>query len=287
MKFLFTGSGGMLASDFIDYLRQEGRHEIIAYNRQEMDITDRGRVRDVIEESRPDYIIHSAAQTNVDLCEEKPEEAYRVNTMGTGNVAYYSGKYGSTLVYISSPGLFGDEFKEYNEYDPVVLKTIYARSKYLGEERVRQYCPESFIIRPGWLFGGRKEHGKNFVYKRYLEAKTRDVMESTTDKFGCPTYTLHLAKKIMELLKSDHYGTYHITNQGHGSRYDYITEIIMNFGLDTEIKPVTSDRFPRSAPVPDCEVLDNMNLRLYGFGPMPHWKEAIKEYIGKLKMEIR
>ncbi|MHA2344791.1 MAG: SDR family oxidoreductase [Candidatus Hodarchaeales archaeon] len=286
MKILFTGAKGMFASDFMNYLDVSSKHDLIGLNRNNLDITNRGSVKKVIKEKQPDVIIHSAAQTNVDLCEEKPEEAYKVNTFGTANVAYYAGTYGSRLVYISSCGLFGDEFKAYSEYDPVVLKSVYSRSKYLGEEKIKKFCPDSFIIRPGWLFGGSKSHSKNFVYKRYLEAKSKGVIESVVDKFGSPTYTFHLAKKIMELLETDYFDTYNITNQGYSSRYDYVKEIVKNFGLKTEVKPVKSDRFPRSAPVPDCEVLDNMNLRFHGFSLLTSWKAAIKEYVEKIKKEL-
>lgn len=286
MKILFTGAGGMLACDFIAYLEEIEGHEVIAMDRSAMDITDRESVKATMEEHRPDVVIHTAAQTNVDLCEEDPEMAYRINAEGTANVAEFCGKRGAKMVYISSCGFFGDEVRPYSEEDPVVLKHVYAKSKYQGEEKVKEFCPEYFIVRPGWLFGGSIEHRKNFVYARYKEALSKDQMESAEDKYGSPTYTLHLAKKIMDLLDTDHYDIYHITNQGQASRYDYVKEIIDAFGLDTEVVPVDSGKFQRSAPVPDCEVLDNMNLRKYAFELLPAWQDAIREYVGKIKGEI-
>ena len=286
MKILVTGSKGMFASDLLRFLDESDNYDVIGFDRAILDITDKDSVKGAIKANRPDVVIHAAAQTNVDLCEENPEEAYRVNTFGTSLVALYARKYGANLVYVSSCGVFGDEVKAYSEYDPVELKSVYARSKYLGEEAVRQQCPTSIIIRPGWLFGGTISHPKNFVYKRFLEGSSKESVESTIDKWGCPTYTLDLAKKILELIETDSFGLFHITNQGRATRFDYVQEILKNFGLKTEVVPVDSSRFPRSAPVPDCEILDNMNLRLCGFKPLPSWKEAIKNYVTKIQIEI-
>jgi dTDP-4-dehydrorhamnose reductase len=286
MKILFTGAGGMLASDFIAYLAELGSHESIAIDRNQMDITDKERVKATLEEHLPDVVIHTAAQTNVDLCEEKPDMAYKINTEGTANVAEFCGKLGGVMVYTSSCGLFGDEVRPYSEEDPVVQKHTYAKSKYKGEEKVKELCSKYFIVRPGWLFGGSIEHAKNFVYTRYKEALTKDRMESANDKFGSPTYTLHLAKKIIELLATDYYDIFHITNQGQASRYDYVREIVEAFSLETEVIPVNSSKFLRPAPVPDCEVLENLNLKRYGFNLLPTWQEALKEYVEKIRVEI-
>ena len=286
MKILVTGAKGMFASDLLGFLDEHDSYDVMGLDRASLDITNRESVKNVIKDYRPDVIIHPAAQTNVDYCEQNPEEAYSVNTFGTSLVAFYARKYGANLVYLSSCGVFGDEVKEYSEYDNVVLKSVYARSKYLGEIAVTQQCPEAIIIRPGWLFGGTINHPKNFVYKRYLEAQTKDFMESTVDKWGCPTYTLDLAKKIIELIETDSFGLYHITNEGSTTRFDYVTEILKNFGLKTEVVPVDSSKFLRSAPVPDCEILDNMNLRLSGLQPLQSWKQAIKEYVNRIQTEI-
>nr|WP_236818894.1 NAD(P)-dependent oxidoreductase [Alicyclobacillus tolerans] len=283
---LVTGANGMLASDLINHLASQPGYEIVGLARQQMDITRRHEVAEALTRIKPNYVIHTAAQTNVDYCETHINEAFQINGYGTENVAFYAERVGAKLVYISSCGLFGDKVTSYAEYDPVVLKTVYARSKYFGEEKTREWSERYFIVRPGWLFGGGKTHPKNFVYNRYKEALSCPVMYSTSDKFGCPTYTRHLAKKIVSLLQTEYYGTYHITNSGSASRFDYVKKIIDEFGVKTTLLPVDSNRFKRAAPVPDCEILDNMFLSMSGLSLLPDWREAIDEYIQRLKRDM-
>lgn len=256
-------------------------------DKTEMDITNRNCVNKVFEQFKPNYVIHTAAITNVDFCEEFPELALQVNEKGTENIAYYSEKFQAKMVYISSCGLFGDEVRPYRETDEVQLKTQYAKSKYLGEIKVKDNCSRYFIVRPGWLFGGTKEHKKNFVYNRYLEAQKKNEIESAVDKFGCPTYTKHLAEKILVLMKTDYFNIYHITNNGYCSRYEYVKKIISCFdNLKTVVKETDSSSFVRKAPVPDCEILENYNLKDQGFNLLPDWQVGIEEYILKLKKSI-
>lgn len=277
-SILVTGAGGMFASDFISEVKAEKDFEIAAFNRAELDVVNVKNVQEALMYYKPQYVIHSAALTNVDFCESNYKEAYDINVIGTKNVAVWSEKVGAKLVYISSCGLFGDIIKEYSEEDDVVLKTRYATTKYLGEEKVINESNKFFIIRPGWLFGGSIKHKKNFVYNRYLEAKGSPVIKSAIDKYGCPTYTKHLSSKIIELIDTDFFGIYHISNRGSCSRFGYVKSIIDCFGMKTEIIGVKSDEFIRSAPVPDCEILKNENLINYGFGLLPDWEDAIEEY---------
>jgi len=284
-KILITGSDGMLGTDLIKHCHDLG-YETLALNRKKLDVTDRTATKDLIETYKPNFVIHTAALTNVDLCEQNEQTAFQVNGYGTENIAYYSNKVNATVVYISSCGLFGDEIRAYSEYDDVELKTKYAKSKYMGEQKTIQWCDRHFIVRPGWLFGGNINHKKNFVYNRYLEALNNSSISSAVDKFGCPTYTKHLSNKITDLLNTDYYGTYHVTNQGSCSRYDYVTAIINKMGLKTEVNQVDSKHFIRNAPVPDSEILDNNNLSNKSLGPLPSWESALEEYIQLLKSQI-
>ena len=283
VKVLITGGSGMLASDLNSILSNNPNIKILCPDRKTLDITDRKKVEEVFSMFKPDYTIHTAALTNVDFCEDYFNEAYNINALGTENIALYSEKMGSKLVYISSCGLFGDDIKEYKETDSVVLKTKYSVSKYEGELKVRNNCPRHFIVRPGWLFGGSIKHRKNFVYARYKEAQNNPQIKSAGDKFGCPTLTNHLAKKITELLETDLYGLYHVSNRGYCSRFDYVKKIIQAFGLRNEVIEVDSSSFKRKAPVPNCEALKNENLANNGFGLLDSWEEAIEEYVHRLK----
>ena len=155
----------------------------------------------------------------VDLCETTPEEGYRTHSWASGILARSCERIGATFLYISSCGLFGDELKFYSEYDPVVLKTKFAHSKSLGELEAKNHCQKVFVVRCGWLFGGMSSHRRNFVYQRFKEAREKSVINSAGDKFGSPTYTCDLASKMLELLKTDSYGTYHVSNTGGCSRF--------------------------------------------------------------------
>jgi dTDP-4-dehydrorhamnose reductase len=284
MKVLITGSQGMLASD-LTRVWSAARHEVIGLSHADLDIADPGQVRSAMERVAPDLLVNTPG-IGVDTCELEPEKGFQIHTWGGANVARECERTGASLVYISTCGVFGDEVKYYSEYDPVVLKTQYARSKFMGEEAAMAACPRTFVIRPGWLFGGSPHHQRNFVYQRYQEAQQNPVLRSANDKFGSPTATSELAEKIMDLVATEAYGLYHIANVGRASRYDYVKAIVKAFGLDTTVEPVDSSAYPRPAPVPDCESLDNVNLGFLGLPPMSDWHEAVQRYVAELKKTL-
>ena len=283
-KIFITGGGGMLASAIEAFYSKKGE-KIFAPTHTELDILDSKSLEDAIVSFKPEYVYHTAA-LHVNDCEENPELAFRLNAKSSENLAQLCVKYNSTLIYISSCGYFGDEVRYYLENDPVVLKTAYARSKYEGEVLALKACKRTFAIRPGWLFGGRKEHKKNFVYQRYLEALKLPVIKSASDKHGCPTLVSDLVGKIEEIIISGKPGLYHVTNGGGATRAEYVKKIIENFGLKSEVLPVSSANFPRKANVPNCELLDNYNLKSLGLKPLPDWEEAIERYIKSIKQEL-
>lgn len=278
---LVTGSRGMLATDLAEVAARRG-YEVIGLSHGQLDITQADAVRETLTSLRPDVVVNTPGLA-VDVCEESPERGYRTHTWAPMQMAGACQRLGATMVYVSTCGLFGDEVRAYSEYDAVVLKTHYARSKYLGEEAVRQACDRALIIRPGWLFGGSPSHRRNFVYQRYLEAKDKPVLRSAGDKFGSPTYTADVAERLIELLEAQRYGIYHVANEGGGSRYDYVKCIVEAFGLSTVVEKVDSSQFPRLAPVPDSEMLTSLNLRFAGIAPLEPWQEAIRRFVAQLK----
>ncbi|HBY58154.1 MAG TPA: dTDP-4-dehydrorhamnose reductase [Candidatus Atribacteria bacterium] len=280
MTVLITGSKGMLGSDLCQYLTSYTMHNIIPTSRKDMDITKWEEVWNAIKKNQPDLIIHTAAEANADLCEEDPHHAFLTNTMSTQFIATSCRNLNIPLVFISTCGLFnGKKDSPYTEYDPLKPLTVYAKSKTKAEEAVRAIWGSHFIIRPGWLFGGNIEHRKNFVAKIYSEAKGKDELVSAADRFGSPTYTIDLARKIIEVVEMGVYGTYHIANFGMCSRFEYVSEIVKCIGLNIKIKPVDSSYFPRYAPVPASEALENYNLNLMGLNDMRSWREALHDYI--------
>lgn len=283
-KVLVTGGQGMLASDLLIAATSAG-FNAVGLNHSELDITHAGLVRSTLEQIKPDLVINTPG-IGVDECQNNPADGYQIHTWAPAVLAANCRRVGAEFMYISTCGLFGDEVKHYSEYDPVSLKTEYARSKYQGELEVVRRCQRTYVIRPGWLFGGSPEHRRNFVYQRYMEAKQNPVIKSAGDKVGCPTHTAELAAKIFELAKTEEYGLYHITNSGMASRFDYVKCIVETFGLDTAVESVDSSAYPRSAPVPDCEMLNNTNLKFLGLAPMAPWQEAIERYVKDLKRQL-
>ena len=271
----------MLATDLAS-VAGVADYEVTGLSRAELDVTQAGQVRDALEQLRPDVVVNTPGIA-VDTCEERPEEGYRLHTWAARVVARQCQRIGATCVYISTCGLFGDEVRSYSEYDPVQLKTKYARSKYLGEHASSQACERTFIIRPGWLYGGTPAHRRNFVYQRFLDAQKQPVLRSASDKFGSPTFTADLAAKILEIVETEQYGVFHVTNQGIASRYEYVKCIVEAFGLSTTVEPVDSSAFTRPAPVPDCEALENMNLKFAGLTLLESWQEAIYRYVRSIK----
>lgn len=284
-KIFITGGKGMLASQIEVFYLKKG-DDVLAPTHAELDVLDYAAVKDAILSFKPDYVYHTAA-LHVNDCEVNPELAFKLNAEASGNLARVCSEGNASLIYISSCGYFGDEIKYYLETDPVVLKTVYARSKYKGEAVSLKECKKTFAIRPGWLFGGRKEHKKNFVYQRYLEALKSPVVKSANDKYGCPTLADDLVEKIEEILQAEKPGLYHVTNSGGASRAEYVKKIIDSFGLKTEILPVSSDNFPRKANVPSSELLYNWNLKYLGLASLPPWQYAIERYVKSIVREIR
>ncbi len=279
MKVLVTGAEGMLGSDLCD-LFQISDIDVVPMPRASLDIQDLAKVKQVITSERPHCVIHTAAITNVDECERDPNLAHSINTVGTWNVALACRKVDSILVYISSCGVFdGTKGEPYTEIDSPAPRTHYHKSKYLGERIVADLCKDYFIIRPGWLFGGKASHRRNFVEARRREAIAKPKIVSAKDKFGSPTYTADLAKQILNLIESEAFGLYHVANVGFASRYEYVKKIVELLGVKTEVSPVGSDAFPRPAPVPAWEALDNFYLKLRNLNQMRSWEASMEDYI--------
>lgn len=283
-KVLITGGKGMLASAIEEFYISKNL-EILAPTHTELDVLDRASLEDAISTFKPTYVFHTAT-LHVNDCEDDPEMAFKLNSWASQNLARTCQKHGARLIYIGSCGCFGDEIKYYSEYDAITLKTVYARSKYQGEQLAAKECEKTFIIRPGLLFGGSIRHKKNFVYQRYLEANKKPVLQSAKDKFGSPTFVGDLVVKIDEILQFDLPGVYHVSNSGGCSRADYVKKIIECCGLKVKIEPVDSSFFPRKANVPDCEMLNNWNLKYLGLVPLPSWEDAIERYSKIMLAEI-
>ncbi len=279
MKILIAGSNGMLGHDLQEVLKN--KHELILTTSKTLDITDKNHTIDFILNNKPDIVINSAAYTNVDGCEENQDLAYSVNGQGPKNLAIACSELDIPLVHISTDYVFnGKNNRPWVEDDEIGPISVYGKSKLQGEINIRENLDKFFIIRTAWLYG---INGGNFPKTMLELAKTHPEITVVTDEVGCPTYTLDLAKAIAELIESDYYGIYHITNSGSCSWFDFAEYIFEIANLDIKVIPVTASEFARPAPRPSYSVLENKKWLENEFKPLRNYKEAIKDYIKLIK----
>ncbi|HEX21159.1 MAG TPA: dTDP-4-dehydrorhamnose reductase [Actinobacteria bacterium] len=277
MKIIVTGSKGQLGHDLAEAL---AGHDLILLDINELDITDFNAVLRKVDEVKPQALINSAAYTNVDGCEENPALAYKVNAVGTQNLAIACQKFDIAMLYVSTDFVFdGNHDVPYTEFDDPNPLSVYGRSKLAGERYVASLLNKYFIVRTAWLYG---THGHNFVKTMLKLAAQRDKLAVVNDQFGSPTFSRDLAQKIAEIIVTGEYGLYHAVNTGSCSWFDFSREILRQAGVDIPIKPISSHELERPAPRPAYSVLKNYSLELRGFSPMRPWKSGLTEYF-KLK----
>jgi dTDP-4-dehydrorhamnose reductase len=282
-NILVTGPSGMLGSSLIKNLSYSN---IIS---SDFDITDSKCVAAFLLKNKPDIIIHTAAYTNVDDCETNHDKAYKINAIGTQNIVNYCMDKDILFIYISSTGIYGTEKENerYNEFDNVSPTTIHHKSKYEGEKIVQNHLNKYLILRTGWLFGGDITHSKNFVYKRYLEAKNNKIMYSDDTQKGNPTYVLNFVKQIEVLIQNNQLGIFNCVNEaGNISRYDYVKKIVDLFESACEVKKASKDIFKRIAPVSFNESAINYKLDLLNLNIMREWDKSLSKYIIDLKKDL-
>ena len=277
MKVLLTGGKGMLARTIREVMTDV---EIVPTDLPEADITDENCIDAVIARHRPDAVIHCAAMTAVDKCEEAVDLAYRINARGSANVAAACNRHGVRLIAISTDYVFdGAAERPYNEFDAVTGgDTVYGKSKFAGEEQIRALCPDHCICRISWLYG---KGGPSFVHAMLkLADGTRPELKVVADQHGNPTSAYAVARELRALLDRPLLrGTFHMTCEGEATWAEFAAEIFRLAGKDQKIVPCTTEEFPRPAPRPKNSRLDKMGLRLAGLPPMPDWRAALAEFL--------
>ncbi|TDF96219.1 dTDP-4-dehydrorhamnose reductase [Paenibacillus piri] len=277
MRVLVTGAYGQLGRDVVDIFRE--KHEVLGFGRNELDITDPNHCQQMIQEYRPDVIIHCAAYTAVDLAESEEDQAYLVNAYGTRNVAVAAEKMGCKICYISTDYVFdGSSANPYKEYDNTNPTSVYGKSKRAGENLIQTLSSKYFIVRTSWVYG---QHGNNFVKTMLKISKERDKLSVVNDQIGSPTFTEDLAKFLLELVNSEKYGIYHASNSGSCSWYDFAKAIFEESNIAITVQPCTTEDFPRPAPRPKNSVMDHLSIRADGFKDLRPWREALTEFLQK------
>jgi dTDP-4-dehydrorhamnose reductase len=287
MKLLITGARGMMGRDLRNAAEAEG-HEVWGTDiaklekdpRDRLDITSHKELGKALDRFRPDWVLHLAALTDVDHCEREPEDAWRVNALGTESLAVLCREQNCGLLYVSTGSVFpGDKRGPYHEFDSPGPVSVYARSKYFGEEAVRRLVARHYVVRAGWMFGGGPED-KKFVAKMIERARTSELLLAVDDKIGSPTYTLDIARRCLELLSTESFGTYHAANEGECTRFEMAKAILQAAGIENcEVQPCSSAQFPLAAFRPASEAIEGLRAKLIGLTPMRDWRIALSEYV--------
>jgi dTDP-4-dehydrorhamnose reductase len=278
MKVVVTGAAGQLGQDVLLELERKN-HQAFGVDRQQLDITKEEDVLAFISKVKPDVILHCAAYTNVDAAEENENAAYQVNAAGTENLAKAAKLNGSKVMYISTDYVFDGTANEPYEVDePTQPLGAYGRTKLAGEQLLQKHLDEFFIVRTAWVFG---VYGNNFVKTMIRLGKERGEVGVVHDQVGSPTYTVDLAKFMVELMETDKYGIYHATNSGVCSWYEFAVEIFKQANMNVTVNPLTSDQFPRPAARPKYSVLSKKMIEQQGLKPLRDWKEALAAYLAE------
>ena len=312
MKVFVTGVAGQLGHDVMNELAKRGYEGIgtdiapeysgaadgtavVSMPYISLDITDANAVDHVICEMKPDVVVHCAAWTAVDLAEDedKKDKVHAINADGTANIAKACKKTGSKMVYISTDYVFDGQGTtpwkpDCKDYKPL---NVYGQSKLDGELAVSSTLDNYFIVRIAWVFG---KNGKNFIKTMLNVAKTHSTLKVVNDQIGTPTYTFDLARLLVDMIETDKYGYYHVTNEGgYISWYDFTKEIFRQATLlgrteysedKVTVLPVTTAEYGLSkAARPFNSRLDKSKLVENGFTPLPTWQDAVARYLKEIE----
>ena len=304
MKVFVTGVCGQLGHDVVNALVARG-HEAVGSDLQpeyagvqdgsavarapyvSLDITDPGAVMEAVKAVRPDAVVHCAAWTAVDAAEEAENRprVHAVNALGTRHVAEAAKAVDAKLLYLSTDYVFdGGGERPWQPDDRCFAPlNVYGQSKLDGERAVEETLEKYFIVRIAWVFG---LNGKNFIKTMINVGKTHDAVRVVNDQIGTPTYTLDLARLLVDMIETEKYGRYHATNEGgYISWYDFCREFYRQYGLATRVIPVTTAEYGLSrAARPFNSRLDKSKLAAAGFEPLPPWQDAVARYLKEAKL---
>lgn len=277
-KLLVTGCNGQLGRA-INKQYANTEYELVNTDVAELDITSVDAVVKKMKEVKPYAIINCAAHTGVDACETDRDNAYRINAIGPRNLSIAATEVGAKMVHISTDYVFeGNGAKPYTEFDAVNPQGMYGYTKLAGENFVKDFAKDYFIIRTAWLYGD----GKNFAKTMLRLSETNDKVRVVGDQFGSPTSASELAKMIAYLVPTENYGLFHGTCEGACSWADFAKEIFKLAGKSTEVEAITTAEYPTPAVRPAYSVLENYMLKLTTDFTFASWEAAIKEYMESL-----
>ncbi|WP_047986106.1 dTDP-4-dehydrorhamnose reductase [Ornithinibacillus californiensis] len=278
-KVLVTGAKGQLGMDLVSALNQAD-YRVYGIGKRQLDVTDFEQIMSQVSKIKPDIIIHCAAYTNVNQAEQHKDTAFLINGIGTRNIAIAAESIEAKLIYISTDYVFdGADNEPYHEFSQVNPLNVYGQSKLAGEQFVRDFHSKYYIIRTSWVFG---VNGENFIKKMLHLSEQNTELTVVNDQTGCPTYTVDLARAIMQIMETNRYGIYHVSNSGSCTWYELTLELFRLTNTSVKLIPCMTEEFPSPAKRPIYSVFDHMALRLNGFDTLPHWKDALDRFVKQL-----
>ena len=273
---LVTGVNGQLGFDVVKELNKRNI-ECLGIDKAELDITDSNAVYEYISKLKPECVIHCAAYTAVDKAEDEEEICSKVNVYGTENIAKACKKVDVKMIYISTDYVFDGQGNVPFEVDGNIKPlSVYGKTKYEGELKVKEILDKYFIVRISWVFG---VNGNNFIKTMLRLGKEKESLNVVCDQIGSPTYTFDLAPLLCDMAASEKYGVYHATNEGFCSWAEFATEIMKKANLGCKINPIPTSEYPTKAVRPFNSRLSKKSIVDSGFELLPTWQDALYRYL--------
>ena len=275
-NILVTGSTGQLGSDVVKELLKRG-YSTLSPNRSELNLCSEDSIRNYILNSNCEAIVHCAAYTQVDKAEDEKDLCIKINATATKHIVKCAKILDIPMIYISTDYVFdGTKDGEYTENDETNPINIYGESKLAGEKYVQEILDKYYIVRTSWVFN---INGKNFIETMLRLSKANNQLSIVNDQIGSPTYTKDLSRLLVDMLETSKYGLYHATNEGYCSWYEFANTIFKLANINIDIKAINSNEYASRAKRPLNSKLSKDKLIEYGFKPLPHWEDALKDYL--------
>ena len=275
-NILVTGSTGQLGSDVVKELLKRG-YSTLSPNRSELNLCSEDNIRNYILNSNCEAIVHCAAYTQVDKAEDEKDLCIKINTTATKHIVKCAKILDIPMIYISTDYVFdGTKDGKYTENDETNPINIYGESKLAGEKYVQEILDKYYIVRTSWVFN---INGKNFIETMLRLSKANNQLSIVNDQIGSPTYTKDLSRLLVDMLETSKYGLYHATNEGYCSWYEFANTIFKLANINIDIKAINSNEYASRAKRPMNSKLSKDKLIEYGFKPLPHWEDALKDYL--------